>query len=100
MGLGYLCLWETDLSLNKLLFLLLLHKYCRLQQVVYYFISCTWQLKRVKPIYMCQLAFERGASRTDGFDRATHYYGVWQPVPVICRTRVKRFFSMLSSAKR
>lgn len=48
MGLGYLCLWETDLSLNKLRFLLLLHKYCRLQQVEYYFISLHMTIEKGK----------------------------------------------------
>ena len=64
-------------------------------------IITSWQLKKIKSIHMFHtLVSVRGESIPEGFNRATKYYGVWQPVPVRYRTREKRGLPLLSLSMR
>ena len=42
-----------------------------------------------------QYLIDRGDNSLECFNRATNYYGLWQPVPVRYRTRETRLLSLL-----
>jgi hypothetical protein len=62
----------------------------RLKQVDDDVRGCTWYLSRVKAIYMFhRLVLHRRDSSFEWFNRETHNYGMWWPVPVGHRMRGK-----------